>query len=163
MILFSSNPHQKKLKIHFPLIELMKNDAFKTSILKSLQPRKPIDADFVNLQDNKLIVILGPMVEELDESCPHFYISLNIHDKILHNYLLDSGTSHNLMPKAAMDEISLSITNPYHDLFSFDSSKVKFLGLIKDLAVNLTQLPSKSIMMDIAVADIPPKFGLLFS
>ena len=60
-----------------------------------------------------------------------------------------------------MDDIDLSITKPYHDLFSFDSRKVKCLGIIKDLAVNLTQLPSKSIMMDILVAGISPKFGLL--
>ena len=59
----------------------MKNDAFKSSILKSLQPRTPIDADFMNLQDDKSTVILGPMIEELDESFPPFYISLNIHDK----------------------------------------------------------------------------------
>ena len=67
------------------------------------------------------------------------------------------------MPKAMMDELGLSITKPYHDLFSFDSRKVKCLGLIKDLVVNLTQLPSKGIMMDIVVANIPPKFGLLLS
>ena len=67
------------------------------------------------------------------------------------------------MPKAVMDELGLSITNPYHDLFSFDSRKVKCLGLIKDLVVNLSQLFSKNIMMDIVVADIPPKFGLLLS
>ena len=77
----------------------MKNDSFKSSILKSLQPRTLIDADFLNLQDDKPTVTLGPMVEELDESCPLFYISLNIHDKILHNYLLDSGASYNLMSK----------------------------------------------------------------
>ena len=59
----------------------MKNDSFKSSILKSLQPRTPIDVDFVNLQDDKPTVILGPMIEELDESYPPFYISLNIHDK----------------------------------------------------------------------------------
>ena len=62
-----------------------------------------------------------------------------------------------------MDELDLSIIKTYHDLFSFDSRKVKCLGLIKDLAVTLTQLPSKSIIMDILVADIPPKFGLLLS
>ena len=62
-----------------------------------------------------------------------------------------------------MDEIGLSITKPYHNLFSFESRKVKCLGLIKDLAVNLTQLPLKSVMMDIVVANIPPKFGLLLS
>ena len=141
----------------------MKNDSLKSSILKSLQPRTPIDVEFVNLQDDNPTIILSPMIEELDESCPPFYISLNIHDKILHNCLLDSGASHNLMPKDVMDELGLSITKPYHDLFSFDSRKVKCLGLIKDLIVNLSHLPSKRIVMDIVVADIAPKFGLLLS
>ena len=50
----------------------MKNDAFKSSILKSLQPRAPIDVDFVNLQDDKPTVILGPIIEDLDESYPTF-------------------------------------------------------------------------------------------
>ena len=103
------------------------------------------------------------MIENLKDSCPPFYISLNIHDKVLHNCLLDSGASHNLMPKDVMDELGISVTNPYHGLFSFESRKIKCLGLIKDLVVNLTQLPSKSIMMDIVVADVPPKFGLLLS
>ena len=98
----------------------MKNDSFKSSILKYLQPRTPIDADFVNLQDDKPTVILGPMIEELDKYFPPFYISLNIHDKILHNCLLDSRDSHNLIPKVVMDELGLNITKPYHDLFSFD-------------------------------------------
>ena len=103
------------------------------------------------------------MIEELDESFPPFYISLNIHDKILHNCLLDLGDYHNLVSKAVMDELGLNITKPYHDMFSFDSRKVKCLGLIKYLVVNLSHLPSKNIMMDIVVADIPPKFGLLLS
>ena len=122
-----------------------------------------IDTKFVNLQDDKLVVTLGPMIKDLKDSFPTFYISLNIYDKVLHNCLLDSGASHNLIPKAVMDELSLRITKPYHDLFSFESRKVKCLGLIKDLVVNLTELPSKSIMMDIVVAGIPPKFGLLLS
>ena len=103
------------------------------------------------------------MIEDLKDSCPPFYISLNIHDKVLHNCLLDSGAFHNLMPKAMMDELDLRITNPYHDLLSFESRKVKCLGFIKYLVVKLTQLSSKSIMMDIVLADIHPKFGLLLS
>ena len=62
-----------------------------------------------------------------------------------------------------MDELGLDITKPYHDLFYFDSRKVKFLGLIKDLAITLSQLPMKSMMMDIVMADVPPKFGMLLS
>jgi hypothetical protein len=90
-------------------------------------------------------------------------LALNIHDKILHNAMLDSGASHNLMPKAIMERLNLDITRPYKDLFSFDSSQVKCLGLIKDLCVTLVQCPAKSIVMDIVVADIPPKYGMLLS
>jgi len=67
------------------------------------------------------------------------------------------------MPKAVMEELGLDITKSYHDLFSFDSRKVKCLGLIKDLAITLTQLPMKSMMMDIVVVDVPFKFGMLMS
>ena len=77
--------------------------------------------------------------------------------------MLDSGASHNLMPKAIMEILNLDITRPYKDLFSFDSSQVKCLGLIKDLCVTLVQCPTKSILMDTVVADIPPKYGMLLS
>jgi hypothetical protein len=146
-----------------PLTELMKNDIFKSAILKSLEPKTSSSVGFVNLQDDKPTVIIGPMIEDRDDSCPPFYISLNVHDKILHNFLLDSGASHNLMPKAVMNELGIEVTKPYHDLFSFDSRKVRCLGLIKYLVINLAQLPMRSMVMDVVVADIPPKFGLLLS
>jgi hypothetical protein len=160
---FNFESEIQKVKIPMPLTELMKNEIFKSAILKSLEPKTSSSADFVNLQDDKPTVTIGPMIEDQDDSCPPFYISLNVHDKILHNCLLDSGASHNLMPKAVMDELGLEVTKPYHDLFSFDSRKVRCLGLIKDLVINLAQLPMRSMVMDVVVADIPPKFGLLLS
>ena len=78
------------------------------------------------------------MVEDCEETSPPFYLSLNIHDKILHNFLLDTEASHNLMPKEVMDELGLDITKSYHDLFSFDSRKVKCLRLIKHLEISLS-------------------------
>ena len=72
---FNLDSEIQKLKIPFPLIELMKNVAFKSSILNSLQPKVHHDTDFVNLQDDKPVVTLGPMIEELKDSCPPFYIS----------------------------------------------------------------------------------------
>ena len=68
-----------------------------------------------------------------------------------------------MMPKAVMEELGLDITRPYHDLFSSASRKVKCMGLIKYLAITLTQLPMKSMVMDIVVANVPPKFGMLLS
>ena len=67
------------------------------------------------------------------------------------------------MPKVFMEALGLSITKHYHDLYDFDSQGVKCLGVIKYMMVSLAQLPMKSVIMDVVVADITPKFGLLLS
>ena len=82
---------------------------------------------------------------------------------LLHNCLLDSGASHNLIPLSVMEQLGLQITHPYKDLYSFYSKRVKCLGMIKDLVVNLAQIPVKSVVMDIVVADILARFGMLLS
>jgi ribonuclease HI len=154
----------QKIRIPVPLSELVKHEDFKRSLSKLLLPETPNHpTDSINLQDENPTIILGPMVEDRDDSSPPFYTSLNIHDKVLHNCLMDSGASHNLMPKTVMEELGLEITKSYHDLYSFDSRRVQCLGVIKDLVVTLFQLPMKSVVMDIVVADVPPKFGMLLS
>jgi predicted aspartyl protease len=161
---FNFEAEIQKIKIPIPLVELMKNESFKKDILKTLDTKSISSSiDILNIQDDKPTIDLGQMIEDRDEICPPFYISLNIHDKILHKCLLDSGASYNLMPKEIMDELGLEITKTYHDLFSFDSRKVKCIGLIKDLAVTLTQASMKTMVMDVVVVDIPPKFGCLLS
>ena len=67
------------------------------------------------------------------------------------------------MPKVVMEALGLSITKPYHDLYAIDSRAVKWLGVIKDMVISLAQLPMKSVIMDVVVADITPKFGMLLS
>ena len=99
----------------------------------------------------------------VEEDVPPFYFTLKIHDLLLHNTMIDSGASHNLMPNELMHNLGLDIIRPYKDLFSFDSRKVICLGLIKDLVVSLHQILEKSIVMDIVVVDVPKKFGMLLS
>jgi hypothetical protein len=57
----------------------------------------------------------------------------------------------------------LEVKKTYHELYSFDSRKVKCIGVIKDLVVSLFQFPMKSLVMDIVVANVPTKFGMLLS
>jgi hypothetical protein len=161
---FSFEHEIQKIRILVPLSELVKNEDFKRSLSKLLQSESPHPStDSVNLHDENPAVVLGPMVEDRDDSSPPFYTSLNIHDKVLHNCLMDSGAFHNLMPKIVMEELGLEVTKDYHDLYSFDSRRVQCLGVIKDLVVSLFQLPMKSVVMDIVVVDIPPKFDMLLS
>ena len=58
-----------------------------------------------------------------------------MHDMVLHNAMLDSSASHNLMPKGVVESLGLKVMRPYKDLYSFDSKRVKCLGLIKDMVV----------------------------
>ena len=115
------------------------------------------------MEDESLTITIGPHTEDRTDTSPPFYISLNVHENVLHNCLMDSGASHNVMPKVVMKELGLDITRPYHDLYSFDSKKVKCLGLMKDVVITLSQLPMKSVVLDVIVANIPPKFGMLLS
>lgn len=109
--------------------------------------------------------MFGRRVEniDVDDDVPPFYISLRIHDMYLHNTMFDLGPSHNLMPKVIMDNLGLDITRNYKDLYSFDSRNVRCLGLIKDLVVTLHQIPEKSMVVDVVVANVPTKFGMLLS
>ncbi len=161
---FSFESEVQKLKISVTLAELVKSEAFKKPTLDVLELKATqAPNDYVNLEDDKLLVVLSPMAKPADNNSPSFYVLLTIHDKVLHNCLLDTSANHNLMTKAVMEELGLDITRPYHDLFSFASRKVKCPGLIEDLAITMTQLPMKSMMMDTVVADVPPKFGMLLS
>ena len=49
-------------------------------------------------------------MSDKDDSVTPFYVSLDIHQQVLHNCLLDSGASHNLMPKVVMDRLGLEVT-----------------------------------------------------
>ena len=77
--------------------------------------------------------------------------------------MLDSGSSHNLIPGSIMDQLGLDVTRRCKDIFSFNSNKGKLLGLIKDLVISLSQIPAKTLVMDVVMADTPPNFGMLLS
>jgi hypothetical protein len=67
-------------------------------------------SDTFNIQDDHPAILFSPRVEESSDvdEVPPFYVSLKIHDMTLHNAMLDSGASHNLMPKVVMDQLGLT-------------------------------------------------------
>jgi len=141
----------------------MKNSSNKSQVSNILNV-DPM-SDMVNVEDDQLELIFGSALEgqSKDSDIAPFYINLRVHDFVLHNAMFDSGASHNLMPKEIMEKLGLDITRNYHDLYSFDSNRVKCIGLTKDLVVTLDQILAKSVLMDVVVADVPPRFGMLLS
>ena len=153
---FSLEGELAKVKIPIPLSELMSKDAYRSQVIKALniEPNIGTEAltvgsenhsDIVNLTDDQPELLFEPEVDGQTDNgvVAPFYISLNIHDLILHNAMLDLGASHNLMPKAVMEKLGLEVTRPYKDLHSFDSSKVRCISLIKDLCITPVQILAK--------------------
>ena len=109
---FSIENEISKITISIPLTELVGQDVYRSQVLKALNIGE--NANTVNLNDDKPELLFGPEVEGKfqEGGVPPFYVSLNTHDKILHNAMLDSGASHNLMPKVVMERLGLEITRP---------------------------------------------------
>jgi hypothetical protein len=67
------------------------------------------------------------------------------------------------MPEAIVEMLGLDITKPYRELYALDSKKVKYLVVIKDLVINLSEIPWKNLIMDVIIDDITVSYGMLLS
>jgi ribonuclease HI len=92
-----------------------------------------------------------------------FYLSLLVNDKVLHNCMLDSGASSNVITKKVMEQLNLRISRPYHNICALDSQTIEVHGLIKGLQVHLAVFPDIMFEMDIVVIDVPDVWGMLLN
>jgi hypothetical protein len=82
--------------------------------MKVLKPPTPtISSNVIILEDENLAITVGPHIKDGSNASQPFYISLNVHDKILHKWIMVYGASHNVMHKVVMEELGLEITKPY--------------------------------------------------
>ena len=111
-MLFRSESKISKIKISIPLTELVTQDVYRSQFLKAFNIGDHNQS--VNFNDDKPKLLFGPKIEGKfqEGGVPPFYVSLNIHDNILHNAMLDSGASHNFMPKVIMERLGLEVTTP---------------------------------------------------
>lgn len=66
-----------------PLIEPMKNESFKKSVLEESKPKaNPTSNDYANLQIGQPAVIPNPVIKKGEVSSPSSYVPLSIQVKI---------------------------------------------------------------------------------
>jgi len=84
-----------------------------------------------------------------------FLHTLAINNNLLHNLMLDSRDSANIILLKVMKKFNLNITRKYKNVCRFDSKSIEVEGLIMDLKVSLAINPDISLLMDVMVIDIP--------
>jgi hypothetical protein len=79
-------------------VELAKNPSYHKQIEKVMHGKGSTSPhDTLNVQYECPTIVFDPYIDDKDEYVAPFYVTLNIHDKMLHNCMLDSRASHNLM------------------------------------------------------------------
>ena len=162
----------QKAKVLVSVSEIIKNPEQKEKLMNVINPPPPKKVTFEkpieDLPPSKkdvtrdLPVILHTM-DSRKEDRPPFYVSLMIFDILLHNCMLDSGSSSYVMTKKVMNRLKLRPTIPYQNICTMDSREVDVVGLIQNLLVKLAKYPYIHITMDILVIDVPDKWGMLLS
>jgi hypothetical protein len=118
-----------KVNVPIPLTEIMKIPSLRDKVKK-----------FLSIQDESKDppVLLQTMhYDQSKEEHAPFFITLVVNDLLLHNCILDSGASANVMSLKVMNQSGLKITRPYKNVCEIDSKAIQVCGVIKDLKVHL--------------------------
>jgi hypothetical protein len=151
-------------KVLVPIVELAKIPSMKHQIKEVLGLEPTSQAThFVDESEDAPIILQTMHKRSNNMKNQPFFISLIVEDLFLHNCMLDSRASTNVMSLKVMEHLGLKISRPYKNICAMDSREVKVCGLIKDLQVFLATHQDICLVMDIVVIDVPDAWGMLLS
>jgi hypothetical protein len=150
-------------KMLVPVSELMKILSQRERLLKAIEDPPQSFVDKQPTMDYQDALIILQNWDRGNENNLLFYLSLLVNDKVLHNCMLDSGASSNVMTKKVMEPLNLRISRPYHNICAMDSKTIEVHGLIKGLQVHLAVFPDIMFEMDIVVIDVSDAWGMLLN
>jgi hypothetical protein len=116
-----------KLRITLSFTEVVKIPQQRENILKLLdEPAERIEAVEASPKQSQSTSTI-----KLRGKVPPFYISIENHDVALHNCLVDTGMTNNIMPLAVMEALGMSCTRYYETseiIYAIDSRQVSAYG-----------------------------------
>ena len=86
-----------------------------------------------------------------------------MYKKNLHNYLIDSGASCNVMPLTISKRLGIAPQPTSRVAIQLDKIEVKVISVLKYVHIQLTMKPRIQDIIDIHVVDIPKMHGMLLS
>jgi hypothetical protein len=94
---------------------------------------------------------------------PPFLLTFEVFNRNLHNFLVDSGVSSNVMPLAICNKLGVVPLKSDKHVIQLDRTQVKVMGELKDVMIRIMTHPNFVQVIDIIVVDIPEAYGLLLS
>ena len=94
---------------------------------------------------------------------PPFLLTFEIFNRNVHNCLVDSGASSNVMPYSVCKKLNAQPKMCRTKIIQLDRSHVKVLGELKDVMIRLSSNSKVHQVIDVIVVDIPEAYGLILS
>ena len=78
-----------KVEISIPFKELLRNREYRDKITNMVSSQGQFKQHILEVVDDAPTIVFGSKIENVDdEEAPPFYLSLNVHDMIVHNAMI---------------------------------------------------------------------------
>lgn len=94
---------------------------------------------------------------------PSFLLTYEIFNKNVHNCLVDSGASSNILPKSICAKLNVQPKKSVVRIVQLDRSQFEVIDELNQVTIRLSSNPKVCQVIDILVADIPELYGLILS
>ena len=122
------------------------------------------NSDLISNDKGKLAVDKTSLIGKNSKSTtPPFLLTFEIYNINVHNCMVDSRASSNVIPLSVCRRLNVKYTLCETHITQLDHSIVKVLGEIKDVQIRMASNPSIYQIIGIFVADILDAYGLFLS
>jgi len=161
----------KKTKANITMFELSKLKHQQKLLLKELNavPSLPLPSakaanDSGQPPSGRVEAIDTILIGDISNShTPPFLLTYEIYNRNLHNYLIDSGASSNIMLASVCSKLNIEPQKSSIHIVQLDRTKVQVLGKINSVTIRLSADPRVVQRIDILITDILEFYGLILS
>jgi ribonuclease HI len=97
------------------------------------------------------------------KNVPPFLLTFEIFNRNVHNCMVDSGASSNVMPWSVCQKINAEVEPSSLKIIQLDRTDVKVMGELKNVLIRLSSNPKVHQFIDIIIVDIPEVYGMFLS
>jgi hypothetical protein len=132
------------------VVDLMTGNGHKKNISQIYSANKPTVNTYTNDRKERPFV-------------PPFLLTFEVFNKNLHNYLVDSGASSDVMPVVVCNKLGIVPLKSDKHVIQLEQTQVKVMGELKEVMIRIETHPNFVQVIDIIVVDILEAYGFLLS